>query len=204
MMIALLVMICGFALSSRQEAPSAEETVAADAPVPAETATLETRFDPILERQELFADEEALYRATLWLARCIYSETNRPEEQELVAWVVRNRVETRYRGESDYSRVVMDPYQFSAFNRRSPLRDFLLTTDTTYAAPRWQRALDISRRVIMAEASERPFPRTTRHFYSERSLGEYEVPLWSIKEEPVEVEVFEIDRRRFLFYDGVS
>ena len=31
----------------------------------------------------------------LWLARAMYSETKRPHEQELVAWVVRNRLESR-------------------------------------------------------------------------------------------------------------
>ncbi|WP_240332831.1 hypothetical protein [Salinibacter ruber] len=42
---------------------------------------------------------------TLWLARAIYSETKLPHEQELVAWVVRNRVETAYRGRRTYRAV---------------------------------------------------------------------------------------------------
>ena len=41
---------------------------------------------------------EMIDNETLWLARAIFSETKRPEEQILVAWVIRNRVETGYRG----------------------------------------------------------------------------------------------------------
>lgn len=44
----------------------------------------------------------------LWLARTIFSETKRPHEQELVAWVVRNRVETGYRGNATYEAAVLD------------------------------------------------------------------------------------------------
>ncbi len=50
---------------------------------------VDVRRLPVLPPQEL----KKIDNETLWLARCIYSETKRPEEQELVAWVVRNRVE---------------------------------------------------------------------------------------------------------------
>src|SRR3990167_3969174 len=56
-------------------------------------------------------DEEEI----LWLARLIYSETKRPEEQILVAWVVRNRVESNYTGES-YKEVALHDSQFSGLN----------------------------------------------------------------------------------------
>ena len=202
MMIAVLVMICGFVVSSREESRPEPGTETAELG-PAAESKLAPPFDPIREREELLGDKEAVYRATLWLARCVYSETDRRHEQELVAWVVRNRVETNYREESAYSRVVMDPFQFSAFNRRSRARDFLLTLDTTYAAPRWQQAIGVARSVILADPSERPFPITTRHFYSERSLGDYEVPIWSLEEEPISVGAYEIDEKRFRFYDRV-
>ena len=52
---------------------------------------------------------EVIDTETLWLARCIYSETKRPAEQELVAWVLRNRVETGYRGQTTYESTVLDP-----------------------------------------------------------------------------------------------
>ena len=156
MMIAVVVMVCGFAVSTRVEVPTVEKVEPVEVVTFVAPEIVVTPFDPVVERENLLADEEALYRATLWLARCIYSETGRRREQELVAWVVRNRAETRYRGESDYSRVVMDPYQFSAFNRQSATREFLLTIDTTYASPGWQSALRVARHVIEADPSERP------------------------------------------------
>ena len=73
-------------------------------------------------------------RETLWLARCVYSETNRPEEMELVAWTIRNRVETRYRGQSTYRGTVLDPFQFSAFNPGSSKRRHYLNLDPTSSA----------------------------------------------------------------------
>lgn len=43
------------------------------------------------------------------------TETNRPEEQVFVLWVIRNRVESGRFGK-DYEGVVLAPKQFSAFN----------------------------------------------------------------------------------------
>src|SRR5690554_7258256 len=92
----------------------------------------------------------------LWLARCIYSESNRPEEQRLVAWVVRNRVETRYRGDT-YREVVLEPRQFSAFNRPTPRRDLILSLTPRSTVPGWQQALRIALEVFQAPPSARPF-----------------------------------------------
>uniref|UniRef100_UPI000A985E42 cell wall hydrolase n=1 Tax=Rhodothermus marinus TaxID=29549 RepID=UPI000A985E42 len=95
----------------------------------------------------------------LWLARCIYSESNRPEEQRLVAWVVRNRVETRYRGDT-YREVVLEPRQFSAFNRPTPRRDLILSLTPRSTVPGWQQALRIalesSRRRLRPDHSRSP------------------------------------------------
>ena len=82
----------------------------------------------------------------LWLARCIYSETKRAHEQELVAWVVRNRVETRYRGQGTYRGVVLDPYQFSAFNPGSRKRRLFMSLTPASDAQGWQSALRVASR----------------------------------------------------------
>jgi hypothetical protein len=143
---------------------------------------------------------------TLWLARCIYSETKRAEEQELVAWAVRNRVDTGYRGQSTYEGVVLDPYQFSAFNPNSRKRTYYasLTPDTNL--PGWQHALNIAYHVRFADPSLRPFPPQTRHFYSERSLtGASPHPDWAQGLEPVTPRrPVKLDTRRFRFFEGVS
>ena len=150
---------------------------------------------------------ETVKEDVLWLARCIFSETKRPEEQELVAWVIRNRVETRYRGSHTFKQVVLDPWQFSAFNQNAPTRAFYsrLTPDRTRPAG-WQTALRIAHDVYYAQEHERPFTKKTRHFYSERSMKGSSAPAWSHGKRPVSLDLsdHQIDPRRFRFYADVS
>jgi len=42
------------------------------------------------------------------------------EGKVAVAWVVKNRAESNWRGQSTYSRVLIDPKQFSCFNDGNP------------------------------------------------------------------------------------
>ncbi len=149
-----------------------------------------------------FASEE-VRDDVLWLARCIYSETKRPDEQELVAWVVRNRVETGYRSRSSYRDAVLDPWQFSAFNAGSPKRGYYSSLDFGSKAKGWQTALFIAYDVLHAPAYERPFAKTTRHFYSERSMRGSLKPAWAGGKRPVSLDR-DIDPKRFRFYSGVS
>ncbi len=148
---------------------------------------------------------EKLDTETLWLARAIFSESKRPEEQLLVAWVIRNRVETRYRGMRSYEAVVTDPYQFSAFRDESQMRRFYSSLDVTSRVPGWNLALIIAYDVRHTDAEFRPFSVRTRHFYSERSMSRRRHPLWVEGQDPVKIElVFEVDQRRFRFYEGIS
>lgn len=142
---------------------------------------------------------------TLWLARIIYSETKRPEEMDLVAWVVRNRVETRYRGRRSYRDVALDPYQFSAFNPGSRKRWFYSGLDPSTEIRSWQKALVIAHSVREADARLRPFSSTTRHFYSERSMVGRRHPEWALGKRPVVPQrPYTIEQRRFRFYEDVS
>ncbi len=141
---------------------------------------------------------------TLWLARGIFSETKRPEEQELVAWVIRNRVETRYRGKGSYRDVILDPYQFSAFNPE--VRDSLmygrLRPESEVAG--WQTALGIAHEVRHAPPLYRPFSAHTRHFYSERSMADSTAPEWAVGMRPVQPQrTASVHPQRFRFYEGV-
>ena len=148
---------------------------------------------------------KAIDTETLWLARCIYSETKRPEEQELVAWAVRNRVETGYRGNHSYRETVLDPYQFSAFNPGSADRRYLLNLAPHSQNMGWQRTLKIAYHVLRAEASERPFSVKTRHFFSERSMLGGMHPNWAETHKLVSVaEKYDLDLRRFRFYKDIS
>lgn len=142
---------------------------------------------------------------TLWLARAIYSETKRPDEQMLVAWVVRNRVETRYRGKSTYQGVVLDPYQFSAFLPGNVKRPYYAGLTPSSQAPGWQYALRIAHAVRSLDPIYRPFPAGTRHFFSERSMVHRNAPGWADNATPVRLErPYEVDARRFRFFADVS
>ena len=147
---------------------------------------------------------ESVSDDVLWLARCIYSETKQAHEQTLVAWVIRNRVETGYRGEDTYSDVVLDPYQFSAFNPGDPKRQMFLSLTPHSDAAGWEQALRAAHRVYHAPADERPFTRETRHFYSERSMPGRRAPRWANGERPVQPVGFRVDPVRFRFYSGVA
>jgi hypothetical protein len=149
-----------------------------------------------------FASED-VKEDVLWLARCIYSETKRADEQELVAWVIRNRVETGYRGRTTYRDAVLDPWQFSAFNSNSPKRTYYSSLGFDSAPKGWKTALFIAYDVMHAPAYERPFPTKTRHFYSERSMQGSLKPAWAGGKRPVSLDR-DIDPRRFRFYAGVS
>ncbi|MFB6274510.1 MAG: hypothetical protein ABEL51_16625 [Salinibacter sp.] len=145
---------------------------------------------------------------TLWLARAIYSETKLLHEQELVAWVVRNRVETRYRGNSTYREVVLDPYQFSAFNPGSPKRSFLMQLKPNTPLAGWQQALWVAHYVRHAAPVYRPFPIKTRHFYSERSMKGRRAPYWAEGSHFVLPKAkryrYLVDEDRFRFFKQIS
>ncbi|WP_420455371.1 hypothetical protein [Rubrivirga sp.] len=147
---------------------------------------------------------DAVSDDVLWLARCIYSETKRADEQELVAWVIRNRVETGYRGQREYQDVVLDPYQFSAFNPGNPKRRLYTSLAPSADSPAFVQALEVAHAVYHAPASARPFPERTRHFYSERSMVGAKAPNWSAGHVPVRPTGFRVDPKRFRFYSGVA
>lgn len=139
----------------------------------------------------------------IWLARCIYSESDRPEEQRLVAWVVRNRKETGFRGDS-YREVVLEPRQFSAFNAPTPRRAFILDLDARDTGKAWRQALSIALDVYQAPASDRPFPITVRHFYSPVSMADDRPPDWARVTQPLDSRSLKVDPERFLFFDGID
>jgi hypothetical protein len=158
---------------------------------------------PVVERPRVMP--AVVNESTLWLARAIYSETKLPHEQELVAWVVRNRVETQYRGQDSYQEVVLDPYQFSAFNPGAPRRSFYLSLTPEVQIPAWQQALWIAHYVRHADPIYRPFSIETRHFYSERSMKGRQHPYWVKRQHFVSPGWnYKVNERRFRFYKEIS
>lgn len=146
---------------------------------------------------EAAPDPKQVEENMIWLARCILSETRRPEEMELVAWVVRNRVETSFRGKDSYEEVVLDPFQFSAFNPGWHSRSFFMGLTRDSRASGWREALDISVRIMNAPEEERPFSQKTRHFYSEISMTGHNEPMWAHGRMPVVTQGIDVTRFRF-------
>lgn len=150
----------------------------------------------------LFPEKDTLRDSeVLWLARCIYSETKQPHEMQLVGWVVRNRVEAR-RHPDTYEEVVLEPWQFSAFNHNNPKRYRLmrLSYDDQEAHPVWALALKTAADIYAANESERLWPRNVLHFYSPRSMRPRGAePHWADTLRPVHPPVA-VDPDRFRFF----
>jgi spore germination cell wall hydrolase CwlJ-like protein len=142
-------------------------------------------------------DEEEI----LWLARLVYSETKRPEEQVLVAWVVRNRVESKYRGDS-YKEVALHDSQFSGLNSFDRNYRHNVTRNYDDESITWQNALSVARAVYFADDVLRPFPKTVMHFYSPISVRSK--PSWAKGSEPVQVVKDDDESVRFAFYKDIK
>ena len=198
------------------ERASATAVASADAGVEAESVEIEAGEVSEAERhmiQDVLQNPrrvkplppEKLDSETLWLARVIYSETKRPEEMELVAWVVRNRVETGYRGKASYQSAVLDPYQFSAFNPGGRKRTHYSSLTHDSSARGFDNALHIAYSVRHADANYRPFSINTRHFYSEQSMVGVRHPAWANGGRKVTPQrPFELEERRFRFFENIS
>jgi hypothetical protein len=186
-----------FMINSAEPAPAAGTAAAAG-----QHTSQEVARDAASEG-ELEIPNGSFSMDVIWLARAIYSETKRPDEQELVAWVVRNRVETRYRRASTYREVVLDPWQFSAFNRDAPRRAHYLSLREESHAAGWHKALEVAQRVYRAPAEERPFSLKTRHFFSERSMVGRSFPEWAEGKRPVALDR-DIDPKRFRFFANIA
>ncbi len=139
----------------------------------------------------------------LWLARCIYSESNLENEQQHIAWVVRNRVDTKYRGET-YREVILEPLQFSIFNDRSQRRDHILGLNQNTKSGHWKKALKIALDVHEGDPKDRPFSIKTRHFYSPISMKGNQAPDWAKNVKPIDSQKLDIDPHRFLFFEKID
>ncbi len=139
----------------------------------------------------------------LWLARIVYSESKTREEQIMVAWVVRNRVETKYRGADTYKEVANDPSQFSGLTvvdaHMKTIRG-LDYGDTKNKS--WTDAISIARAVYFAEDTLRPIAQSVRHFYSPGAV--LRDPSWATSKKPAMVLRNTNGAIQFAFYDGVK
>jgi spore germination cell wall hydrolase CwlJ-like protein len=139
----------------------------------------------------------ALSRDVMWLSRVLYTETHKPLEMYYVAHVVKNRVQTCYRGECTYKEVVLDPYQFSAFNpnRSSRWHYMNLSDQTAGDLGAWIAAKQVALDVYMEDQD--PTNGAT-YFFSQVSMPNHRFPHWASSRQQVSVPV--VDEFRFRFY----
>jgi hypothetical protein len=138
----------------------------------------------------------------LWLSRILYSESKIREEQIMVAWVVRNRVESMYRGAKSYEDVALSPAQFSGLWPSDA--QYKLNISRTYETKgdkAWDQALAVAQAVYFAPEALRPIAETVRHFYS--PVAVLRDPHWTEGKKPALVLRNDAGSVRFAFYDGV-
>ena len=138
----------------------------------------------------------------LWLARIIYSETKVEAEMPLIGWVVRNRVETGFRG-STYREVALSKNQFSGLNATDSRYAHNISLDYTDTDNRiWQKALKIAEDIYFDDEANRPFPQSVRHFYSPIAVN---APSWADDEKLYHaVQTSHDEPARFAFYVNVQ
>lgn len=142
-------------------------------------------------------------REVLWLARIIYSETKKADEQVLIAWVARNRLDTSFRGATTYHEVATARGQFSGLNMSDAQYLHNISRSYQSSGESWESALDVAKAVYKSPGFLRPLPKTVKHFYSPRSVRI--APEWAADHKPVLV-VKDYSKGasvRFAFYDGI-
>lgn len=138
----------------------------------------------------------------LWLARVIFSETKDEEEMNLVGWVVRNRVEAGYRGNT-YEEVAQSEYQFSGLNPGDAQYNININMGYESTNEKWIKALIVAEKIYFADEENRPFSKDVLHFYSPVSVSS--TPDWT-QDGKLNYEVPGADGMapRFAFYSGVK
>jgi len=165
-------------------------------------SALTTVADEVSEDLREAVEDSVTNREILWFARTIYSETKKKEEQLLIAWVIRNRVESQ-KFPDTYEAVVRQPRQFSGLNPSD--QQYWVNVGMQYgeSGPGWDSALAVAEAVYSANSIFRPFATNVLHFYSPRSVAS--TPSWAadIKATHV-VRDTETESIRFALYAGVK
>lgn len=131
-----------------------------------------------------------------YVARTLYGEFPRHKKQylEATAWIIRNRVESKYFPNS-YKDVTTDPNQFSSWNKNDP--NYKRVSNPNVKDPKYQRALRIARVVLSAPASKNPIP-NIYHYYSPRSMVGGKEPPWAKKGTKVYIKGIKRDHMTFV------
>jgi len=138
-------------------------------------------------------------REILWATRTIISETKNVSEMLLIANVIRNRVDLDYRGKETAKQIVLDPYQFSAFNPgRSRRWRYINMTDQHVDDALWQDAWNAARFAMTAPREVLPFSNACiNHFVHPGGLTS--TPNWMYNME--QVDLGDVQRPEIVFFE---
>lgn len=118
-------------------------------------------------------------REIVWTTRAILSETKQPEQMVLIGNVIRNRMDLSYRGKTSVKQIILDPYQFSAFNpNRSSRSRYIRLSQEHVPDSVWQAAWTAARFVMQSPRKALPFrDKCVTHFVHPDAL--LQVPRWT-------------------------
>lgn len=124
-------------------------------------------------------------REVMWATRAVLSETHRPSEMLLIANVIRNRLDLKYRGKSTAKGVILDPFQFSAFNPGRDSRWRYIQMDASAATgQQWMKAWRAARFAMTAPRDLLPLNnKCVTHFVHPKGL--LRTPEWVYEMEQV-------------------
>lgn len=191
----LTMLICGFIIEDRfydkdQRIETLEQRIDS-----VETAQDRLKLEMRSNTKGLTSEER---ESVLWMTRAVLSETADPREMVYVANVIRNRVDMHYRGASSVREVVLDSYQFSAFNPGRETRwRYINMNAETYRGYLWEEAWSASRFVMTVDRNMLPFEdKCINHFYYPDVLP-YD-PTWASYME--QIDLGEVGSNRVLFF----
>lgn len=147
-----------------------------------------------------------------WLALCLVTESNRPDEWPHIAQVIENRRATGRWGDT-YRDVILAPKQFSAFNDYTKVRNPRLTSDEFgmqhcfYEIAKEQSDVLLMRAAAFVSLDDAVWSgeisRTTFHYWSPVSMvPKGRKPAWTEDAKRVYTPNG-VDPERFVFAEGV-
>jgi hypothetical protein len=124
-------------------------------------------------------------REVLWATRTIISETKNASEMIFIGNVIRNRVDLNYRGRKTVRQVILDPYQFSAFNpNRNSRRKYINMTEKHVSDSLWAKAWKAARFTMTAPREVLPLSNPCiNHFAHQKRV--VDKPDWMFQMEQI-------------------
>lgn len=124
-------------------------------------------------------------REVLWATRTIISETKNASEMIFIGNVIRNRVDLNYRGRKTVRQVILDPYQFSAFNpNRNSRWRYINMTEKDISDSLWDKAWEAARFTMTAPREVLPFSNPCiNHFAHHKKV--IDKPDWMFRMEQI-------------------